>query len=564
MAPNGWFHKLQVILLTLVALLFSVPAVWAATYYVDATNGNDLNNGLSISTAWKTLAKLNASTFAPGDQILLKRGELWRENILLGWSGLPDNPILFAAYGTGDRPIVTGSQPITEWTPAGGNIFLATVPAETLKVFYNGAPLTHNTTSFQNLGSNQWNWDSNTLYINVGAHPSNGLVEIITLDSTNNGFALWDGTQIPGRGGRSYVTIDGIHIRHFKLNGIQAVNTDHVIVRNCLIQFIGPGDAFGANNPVGIGLNHNASNALIENNVIHDITDDYWQDTGAAGVYVGTAYRGTLYVAQNNTIRNNDIFRVNTGIPIKYGSKNNIIEANTIHDASYAGITSVGDMSGAGNILRYNQIYDIAADGSMGIMVFNNTAVHYNIIYNCYNGIFINTNTTDYENRMNAGMNNTIYNNTFHKNVIGVTFANERNARSNVLKNNIMYDTRGIWFNISNSDIIANTYDHNSYYRSDDPHFFYLGGTGYTFAEWQSRSGQEAHSLWEDPKLSNIGKHDYTLTPTSPCVDKGEAVGLQRDISGSVVPQGNGVDIGAYELSGKVGPNAPANLRILP
>src|SRR4030043_1897423 len=38
----------------------------AATYYVDATNGNDSNNGLSESTPWKTIAKVNASNFNPG------------------------------------------------------------------------------------------------------------------------------------------------------------------------------------------------------------------------------------------------------------------------------------------------------------------------------------------------------------------------------------------------------------------------------------------------------------------------------------------------------------------
>jgi hypothetical protein len=51
------------------------PICWAATYYVDATNGNDLNSGTSELTPWKTIAKGNASRFYPGDQILFKRGE---------------------------------------------------------------------------------------------------------------------------------------------------------------------------------------------------------------------------------------------------------------------------------------------------------------------------------------------------------------------------------------------------------------------------------------------------------------------------------------------------------
>jgi hypothetical protein len=44
-----------------------ISEAWAATYYVDATNGNDANNGTSESTPWKTIAQVNASTFNPGD-----------------------------------------------------------------------------------------------------------------------------------------------------------------------------------------------------------------------------------------------------------------------------------------------------------------------------------------------------------------------------------------------------------------------------------------------------------------------------------------------------------------
>src|SRR4030042_5386144 len=39
-----------------------ISDAWLATNYVDATNGNNSNNGLSMSSAWKTIAKVNAST----------------------------------------------------------------------------------------------------------------------------------------------------------------------------------------------------------------------------------------------------------------------------------------------------------------------------------------------------------------------------------------------------------------------------------------------------------------------------------------------------------------------
>jgi hypothetical protein len=54
----------------------------ATTYYAGVTNGNDSNNATSQFTPWKTIAKVNASRFQPGDQILFKRGEGGKVNSL--------------------------------------------------------------------------------------------------------------------------------------------------------------------------------------------------------------------------------------------------------------------------------------------------------------------------------------------------------------------------------------------------------------------------------------------------------------------------------------------------
>jgi hypothetical protein len=56
----------------------------AATYYVNASNGKDTNNGLPKAGAWKTNAKVNASRFKPRDKILFKRGDrgdVWRNTL---------------------------------------------------------------------------------------------------------------------------------------------------------------------------------------------------------------------------------------------------------------------------------------------------------------------------------------------------------------------------------------------------------------------------------------------------------------------------------------------------
>lgn len=92
----------------------------AQTYYVDATSGNDANTGLSPDQAWQTIDKVNSSTFHPADSILFKRGEEWRDTTLyIQWSGAENYPIVFGAYGSGDKPIFNGADTVISWVATG-------------------------------------------------------------------------------------------------------------------------------------------------------------------------------------------------------------------------------------------------------------------------------------------------------------------------------------------------------------------------------------------------------------------------------------------------------------
>ncbi|RPH34979.1 MAG: hypothetical protein EHM91_17800, partial [Planctomycetota bacterium] len=84
-----------------------------ADIYHVGPQGNDANDGRTPATAWKTVAKVNATTFAPGDQVLFARGGEWRESLKAPSSGAPGKPIVFAAYGTGAKPKFWGSDVVT-------------------------------------------------------------------------------------------------------------------------------------------------------------------------------------------------------------------------------------------------------------------------------------------------------------------------------------------------------------------------------------------------------------------------------------------------------------------
>ncbi|MBL0349699.1 MAG: right-handed parallel beta-helix repeat-containing protein [Elusimicrobia bacterium] len=140
-------------------LFFLGLAGWAgatarsATYYVEAARGNDAwagtvaNGGFLPSGCesdgntsdcangpWKTLARANAAPLNPGDSVLLKRGEVWREPLVVGRSGNASSPITFGAYGSGSLPRIIASTRVTGWTLASGNIYWAAVPGEVNQV----------------------------------------------------------------------------------------------------------------------------------------------------------------------------------------------------------------------------------------------------------------------------------------------------------------------------------------------------------------------------------------------------------------------------------------------
>src|SRR5512143_2008920 len=106
------------------SLLIGVPA-WPATYYVDAASGNDSNDALTQATAWKTISKVNGSTFVAGDQILFKRGCVWNERLTPPSSGTSGNPIVFDAYGGGEAPTLTGyvDAPAASWVQDSTNVW---------------------------------------------------------------------------------------------------------------------------------------------------------------------------------------------------------------------------------------------------------------------------------------------------------------------------------------------------------------------------------------------------------------------------------------------------------
>ena len=89
-------------------LLLSFSLCAQNQYYLSSSTGNDNNNG-SQTQPWKTLSKLSNISLGPGDTVYFKKGDTFRGHYVVDGSGAEGNPITFTSYGSGNQPILSGS-----------------------------------------------------------------------------------------------------------------------------------------------------------------------------------------------------------------------------------------------------------------------------------------------------------------------------------------------------------------------------------------------------------------------------------------------------------------------
>jgi parallel beta-helix repeat protein len=125
--------KMRYILLIFIPVFAGIFPAMGNTYYFSSINGND---GYSIVeaqqqlTPWRSLGKLNQvfAQLRPGDSVLFKRGEIFYGSLVATRSGTAGSPIVFAAYGKGDDPVISGFQRLAGWKSIGGSIWQAACP----------------------------------------------------------------------------------------------------------------------------------------------------------------------------------------------------------------------------------------------------------------------------------------------------------------------------------------------------------------------------------------------------------------------------------------------------
>jgi parallel beta-helix repeat protein len=192
----------QKLLLFLYLIIFCFAAN-ATTYYV-AANGNDSNSGTSSSTPWKSVAKVNASfsSMNAGDNVLFNMGDVFYGSLIVNKSGTANAPITIGAYGSGNKPVITGLSSITSWSNLGSNIWESTLPVSSLSytnlVLINGVNTAMGRTP--NAGT-FYNYQSQ-----AGIPLYNGASAFSITSSDLTGSPNWTGAELA-----TYVTTYGLN-----------------------------------------------------------------------------------------------------------------------------------------------------------------------------------------------------------------------------------------------------------------------------------------------------------------------------------------------------------------
>lgn len=238
------------------ALAAATAVVWvlinvsvAATYYVDASNGDDSKDGLSTSSAWKTIAKVNSSSYLPGDQILFKRGETWRESLVPPSSGASGNPIRFDAYGSGEPPTITGYQdlPAASWTQDLTNVWKASITSTSFNyILFQGSiwGLKHTTGRTSCVAPYDFYFASNVLYVYSVGNPATYYGSVAAMLMTNG--------QLIYVNGKSWLEFQHFRLSYFDSYGLRIAGaSDHITAANMYADGIIPAGAL----PLGFYVN---------------------------------------------------------------------------------------------------------------------------------------------------------------------------------------------------------------------------------------------------------------------------------------------------------------------
>ena len=354
--------------------LREAPVDVGHTYYIDSRAGKDSNSGTSPAAAWQSLDKVNATTFQPGDKILLKSSSVFHGQLWPKGSGTEDHPIIIDMYGGGVKPVISGEGKVEDAVLLKNQEYWEIQDLEITNS--GGSPAAHRGVhlALENYG------EAHHIYLsNLTIHDVNGIDSVKTnggIDYTSDGpkkpsrfidlriesneiyhvdrsgIFGWSDAWIRSKWYPSLgVVVRGNHLSDIGGDGIVVVATDGALVEhnvvahanqrsggynvaiwdwsadNTVIQFNEAYGTKGQRDGEGFDSDWNARNTLIQYNYSHDndggfllICDDGSQDAAISAGNTGTIVR--YNISRNDRTR---------GVTLSGPVKDSLIYNNTIY-----------------------------------------------------------------------------------------------------------------------------------------------------------------------------------------------------------------------------------------
>ena len=485
------------------------------TFYVDSIAGNDAAEGLTSSTAWKSLTKVNSTIFQPGDSLLFRSGCTWTGMLGPKGSGDSSASIVIDMFGGSTKPIINGNG-ITGYGAA---------------YFYNQHYWEVNNLEITNDAST--GGDRRGVYIvfnnfglahhmylkNLFIHNVKGLIgdELVNKKTAGIGIETNDNGTIPTR-------CDDILIQGCTISNIenQGLFTDNL--------------ASSAYPLTPEWMDRRFTNVRIQNNTIHHISKNAmilrFLDGGMVehNVCYETA-TGTTGNTMFTTSCNGTIFQFNEGYYNRASLQGAGFGDGSMYDA---------DLKSVNITFQYSYSHD----NSHGLLWTatsqpdSNIICRYNVSKNDNGVIFC----INYPNTSVYCYNNTVYcGSSTSPRIISERNKNGSGPRTYYFYNNIIY-------NLSST---AQSYDTTPGYIRYIDHNLYYGFH-------PTNEPVDVHKFTADPKFLSISPGfttglnsvaGFALQQTSPAINAGMEISGRpnKDYLGNSVPFDSVVDLGAFE-----------------
>ncbi|MFJ4408051.1 right-handed parallel beta-helix repeat-containing protein [Streptomyces sp. NPDC088910] len=510
-----------------------------ATYYV-SPSGSDSNTGLSPAQAWKTVAKVNGSTFPQGSSVSFEGGQAFTGCLVFNSVNVPSSsastPFVVNSYGTGQATLTSNCT----------GDYSAAVTADNVSGFQlTGLKVVNGSTTAAGVLLENQNGTAATQGLAVSGSDISGFSTPAGSSSSFGGEIMILGYAVNGHSG----PLNDVQIRHNKLHGASVTSpdgpgiygwgsgeniTDVTVEGNTVYNLGMPAKDTGA------GITGNGwDGAVIQHNVIHDVGANVTSCGGASGI--------ETYTSNNVTIRYNEVYNVQPypaftagcdwdGIDLDGGTTNSVVEYNYTHHNAGSGLlayTSTVDSKVWGpNTYRYNiSENDDWAKIQGGLMtVVPNAPKNALSVYG--NTFFTNV----------AQSTKSTASACFNFGYSAGTWAGGSLIADNIcdMGNRDQYGHPGQFYYNAYGQT-GMTLSHNLYYAASSPAWRWGGTTYSTFAAWQA-AGVETGPVFGDPLFTSPGTggtcawtpssgagpqpcpQAYTLASGSPAAGSGVAV----------------------------------------